>query len=67
MDEEFDAQSMVTGSGGSMMSFGSSLNGPPAPSIYSFNSSRDGSSLLKEVDGRVFNAQNDLYQLPAGM
>ena len=67
MDGDFDMQSLASGSGGSMLSYGSSMDGTPAPSIYSFNSSRDGSSLLKEVDGRVFNAQNDLYQLPAGV
>ncbi len=37
-----------------------------APSIYSFNSSRDGLALLRLIQGRTFNAQNDLYYLPAG-
>ncbi|TDL19118.1 S-adenosyl-L-methionine-dependent methyltransferase [Rickenella mellea] len=36
-----------------------------APSIYSFNSSRDGLALLRMIQGRTFNAQNDLYYLPA--
>ncbi|TDL19098.1 hypothetical protein BD410DRAFT_450170 [Rickenella mellea] len=36
-----------------------------APSIYSFNSSTDGEALLRLIQGRTFNAQNDLYYLPA--
>jgi hypothetical protein len=67
MDVDFDIQSLASGSGGSTMSYGSSMDGTPAPSVYSFNSSRDSAALLREADGRVFNAQNDLYQLPAGM
>ncbi|TDL19119.1 S-adenosyl-L-methionine-dependent methyltransferase [Rickenella mellea] len=38
-----------------------------APSIYSFNSSRDGLALLRLIQGRTFNAQNDLYYMPADM
>ncbi|TDL18966.1 S-adenosyl-L-methionine-dependent methyltransferase [Rickenella mellea] len=37
-----------------------------APSIYSFNSERDGMALIRYIQGRAFNAQNDLYFLPAG-
>ncbi|KAG8967240.1 hypothetical protein FRC03_010315 [Tulasnella sp. 419] len=37
----------------------------PAPSIFSFRSSRDGLNLLRESEGRLFNAQNELYALPA--
>ncbi|TDL19125.1 S-adenosyl-L-methionine-dependent methyltransferase [Rickenella mellea] len=36
-----------------------------APSIYSFNSERDGMALIRYIQGRAFNAQNDLYFLPA--
>ncbi|TDL19128.1 S-adenosyl-L-methionine-dependent methyltransferase [Rickenella mellea] len=36
-----------------------------APSVYSYNSSRDGTTLLRFVQGRAFNAQNDLYFFPA--
>lgn len=36
------------------------------PSVYSFSSSRDGNALLRSIEGRTFNAQNDLYFLPAG-
>jgi len=36
------------------------------PSIFSFSSSRDARQLLKEAEGRVFNAQSDVYYLPAG-
>lgn len=43
-----------------------SLDGTPAPSNYSFSSSRDGRSLLRELEGRVLNSTNDLYMLPAG-
>ncbi|KAF8606425.1 S-adenosyl-L-methionine-dependent methyltransferase [Ceratobasidium sp. AG-I] len=36
-----------------------------AASVYSFSSSRDGSAMLREVAGRIFNSQNELYYLPA--
>ncbi|EJT98426.1 S-adenosyl-L-methionine-dependent methyltransferase [Dacryopinax primogenitus] len=36
-----------------------------APSVYSYASSRDGPRLVREVHGRVCNAQNELYALPA--
>ncbi|TDL19955.1 S-adenosyl-L-methionine-dependent methyltransferase [Rickenella mellea] len=36
-----------------------------SPSIYTYNSSRDGAALLRFVQGRVFNAQNELYLFPA--
>ena len=38
----------------------------PAPSMYSFAASRDGRSMYKELAGRILNAQNDVYTLPAG-
>ena len=44
-----------------------SNEGTPAPSIYSYSSSRDGRVFLREIAGRTLNAQNDLYLLPAGM
>ncbi len=44
----------------------SSMDGTPAPSLYSYNSVRDGSAMLRDVAGRVLNAKNDLYLLPAG-
>ncbi|KAI5118738.1 hypothetical protein M0805_000067 [Coniferiporia weirii] len=43
----------------------SSNSGTPAPSVYSYNSSRDGHNMLRELGGRTLNAQNDLYLLPA--
>ncbi|TDL26106.1 S-adenosyl-L-methionine-dependent methyltransferase [Rickenella mellea] len=36
-----------------------------ATSVYSFKSSRDGHTLFRLVQGRPFNAQNELYFLPA--
>ncbi|KAF8328372.1 uncharacterized protein EI90DRAFT_1567534 [Cantharellus anzutake] len=36
------------------------------PSIFSYSSSRNGRDFLRESDGRVFNAQSDVYFLPAG-
>lgn len=36
-----------------------------AASVYSFSSSRDGSAMLREAEGRIFNSQNELYYLPA--
>lgn len=44
----------------------SSMDQSPAPSMYSYESSRDGRSLYRELAGRTLNAQNDLYQLPSG-
>ena len=43
-----------------------SVDGTPAPSIYSYQSSRDGRALLREIAGRAVNSTNDLYLLPAG-
>ncbi|KLO18675.1 S-adenosyl-L-methionine-dependent methyltransferase [Schizopora paradoxa] len=43
----------------------SSTSQSPAPSMYSFTSSRDGRTLYREIAGRKLNAQNDLYQLPS--
>ncbi|KLO14679.1 S-adenosyl-L-methionine-dependent methyltransferase [Schizopora paradoxa] len=42
----------------------SSMDGTPAPSLYSYHSS-DGTAMLRDVAGRVLNAKNDLYLLPA--
>jgi len=41
-------------------------NNSRAPSIFSYDSSRDGREMLKEENGRVFNNQNDTYYFPAG-
>ena len=38
----------------------------PAPSIYSYSSSRDGSKYYRELGGRKLNAKNDVYSLPVG-
>ena len=43
-----------------------SVDGTPAPSIYSYQSSRDSCALLREIAGRAVNSTNDLYLLPAG-
>ena len=45
----------------------STESGTPAPSVYSYASSRDGRALLREIGGRTLNAKNELYLLPAGM
>ncbi|KAK7693742.1 hypothetical protein QCA50_003314 [Cerrena zonata] len=37
----------------------------PAPSLYSFDSSIDGRTLLRQAYGRILNNQNDIYLLPA--
>ena len=57
-DSELETRSEFTTS--------SALTGTTAPSIYSYSSSRDGEALLREYMGRVFNAKNELYLLPAG-
>ncbi len=36
------------------------------PSIFSYSSSRDARDMLKQAEGRYFNAQSDVYYLPAG-
>ena len=55
-------------SGGSTMDYSTETTGTDAsaPSVYSYNSTRDGTSLLRQSDGRIFNSQNQLYLLPAG-
>ncbi|KAG8717994.1 hypothetical protein FRC08_006190 [Ceratobasidium sp. 394] len=42
-----------------------SIGQTSAASVYSFSSSRDGSAMLREAEGRIFNSQNELYYLPA--
>jgi len=41
-------------------------NNSRAPSIFSWDSSRDGREMLREENDRVFNNQNDTYYFPAG-
>jgi hypothetical protein len=41
-------------------------NNSRAPSLFSYDSSRDAREMLKEENGRVFNNQSDTYYLPAG-
>lgn len=41
-------------------------NNSRAPSIFSYDSSRDAPEMLREENGRVFNNQSDTYYLPAG-
>ncbi|TDL16396.1 S-adenosyl-L-methionine-dependent methyltransferase [Rickenella mellea] len=36
-----------------------------SPSMYTYDSSRDGPALLRRIQGRVYNAQNELYLFPA--
>ncbi len=50
-----------------MSDSGSSMSGTTAPSLYSYSSSRDGNALLRSIEGRLFNNQNELYFLPAGV
>jgi hypothetical protein len=38
-----------------------------APSILSYDPSRDAEVMLREENGRVFNAQNETYYYPAGL
>lgn len=38
-----------------------------SPSMYTYDSSRDGPALLRRIQGRVYNAQNELYLFPAGI
>jgi hypothetical protein len=35
-------------------------------SVYSFDAERDGRALLRHVEGRLINAQSDLYFFPVG-
>lgn len=41
-------------------------NNSRAPSIFSYDSSRDAVEMLKVENGRTFNNQSDTYYLPAG-
>lgn len=45
---------------------GMSVDESSVASVYWFSSSRDGSAMLREAEGRIFNSQNELYYLPAG-
>ena len=54
-DVEMDEQALIA-----------ALGLEPAPSFYTFSSSRDGAHLLKTVEGRILNNLNDLYVLPVG-
>ena len=63
IDAASDSESIISDSA---ITTTSAASGTPAPSIYSYDSQRDGSALLRQIHGRVFNAQNDLYMLPAG-
>ncbi|EJD02285.1 uncharacterized protein FOMMEDRAFT_141383 [Fomitiporia mediterranea MF3/22] len=44
---------------------GTSMDGTPAPSVYSYRSDRDSRAMLREIAGRTLNSTNDLYLLPA--
>ena len=61
-----DTRSDVTAVTNSGSTVYSSMDGTPAPSLYSYRSQRDGRTLLREVAGRTLNAANELYLLPAG-
>lgn len=37
-----------------------------AASVYSYESTRDLKHFLREMQGRTFNAQNEVYLLPSG-
>lgn len=52
--------------GNSDMDTDPTSNNSRAPSIFSYNSSRDGTEMLKVENGRTFNNQSDTYYLPAG-
>ncbi|KAI5123372.1 hypothetical protein M0805_001793 [Coniferiporia weirii] len=54
--------STATGTRSSMIT---SMDGTPAPSLYSYRSERDGRAMLREIAGRTLNTTNDLYLLPA--
>lgn len=51
---------------GSDMDTDVTSNNSRAPSLFSYDSSRDAREMLKEENGRVFNNQSDTYYLPAG-
>lgn len=61
-----DARSVYTTTTRSGSTIYSSMDGTPAPSLYSYRSERDGRAMLRELAGRTLNAANDLYLLPAG-
>lgn len=63
IDPASDTESVISDSA---ITTASAASGTPAPSIYSYDSARDGAALLRQIEGRIFNAQNDLYMLPAG-
>lgn len=66
---EFEARysfSFEEGPGGSDMDTEITSENSRAPSIFSYDSSRDAPEMLKEENGRTFNNQNDTYYLPAG-
>ncbi|KAH8116984.1 S-adenosyl-L-methionine-dependent methyltransferase [Phellopilus nigrolimitatus] len=63
VDDTHSTVSGSTPSGSSTML--SSMDGSPAPSLYSYRSDRDGHTMLREIAGRTLNTTNDLYLLPA--
>ena len=69
IDDEMrsDTQSVVSASTatGSRSSMLTSIDGTPAPSVYSYRSERDGRAMLREIAGRILNSTNELYLLPA--
>lgn len=65
-----DSRSMIsasTATGTRSSSMLTSMDGTPAPSVYSYRSDRDGRAMLREIAGRTLNSTNDLYLLPAGL
>ncbi|KAL5529605.1 hypothetical protein ACEPAG_5590 [Sanghuangporus baumii] len=63
-----DSRSVITTTtltGSTTSSMLTSVDGSPAPSVYSYRSMRDGQAMLREIAGRKLNSTNELYLLPA--
>ena len=66
IDDSCSDMSGATLTGSTTSSMLTSVDGSPAPSVYSYRSMRDGQAMLREIAGRKLNSTNDLYLLPAG-
>ncbi|KAL5489920.1 hypothetical protein ACEPAI_4752 [Sanghuangporus weigelae] len=64
-DDSCSVITTTTLTGSTTSSMLTSVDGSPAPSVYSYRSMRDGQAMLREIAGRKLNSTNELYLLPA--
>ncbi|OCB86724.1 hypothetical protein A7U60_g6183 [Sanghuangporus baumii] len=65
IDDSCSVITTTTLTGSTTSSMLTSVDGSPAPSVYSYRSMRDGQAMLREIAGRKLNSTNELYLLPA--